>query len=93
PLIITSTEIAFLREVLTNPYVLIAISILSVYMMNAEINLFSLKMKNFSWQNSKFQIVFLILALALLVVFQIVALPIIILLYVLLSVIQNKMIP
>lgn len=93
PLIITSTEITFLREVLTNPYVLIAISILSVYMMNAEIKLFSLKMKNFSWQNSKFQIVFLILALALLVVLQIVALPIIILLYVLLSVIQNKMIP
>jgi CDP-diacylglycerol--serine O-phosphatidyltransferase len=91
PLIITSTEISFLKEALTNSYVLMTISLLSVYMMNAEIPLFSLKMKNFSWQNSKFQIVFLVLAVILIVILKIVALPLIILLYVLMSVIQNKL--
>lgn len=91
PLIITSTEITFLREALINPYILIAISMLSVYMMNAEIPLFSLKMKNFSWQNSKFQIVFLVFAVILIATLKIVALPLIILLYVLMSIIQNKM--
>ena len=90
PLIIASTEITFLKDALTNPYILMAISMLSVYMMNAEIPLFSLKMKNFSWQNSKFQIVFLFLAVILLITLKIVALPLIILLYVLMSVIQNK---
>ncbi|UPQ79659.1 CDP-alcohol phosphatidyltransferase family protein [Flavobacterium azooxidireducens] len=91
PLVIASTEITFLKEALTNSYILMVISILSVYMMNAEISLFSLKMKNFSWQNSKFQIIFLLLAVILIVTLKIVALPIIILLYVLMSVIQNKM--
>ncbi|PKP16817.1 MAG: phosphatidylserine synthase [Bacteroidetes bacterium HGW-Bacteroidetes-23] len=91
PLVIASTEITFLKEALTNSYILMVISILSVYMMNAEIPLFSLKMKNFSWQNSKFQIIFLLLAVILIVTLKIVALPIIILLYVLMSVIQNKM--
>lgn len=91
PLIITSTEVLLLKEALTNTYVLIALSVLSVYMLNAEIPLFSLKMKNLSWQNSKFQIIFLILAVILLIILKIVALPLVILLYVLMSVIQNKM--
>jgi CDP-diacylglycerol--serine O-phosphatidyltransferase len=91
PLITSSTEITLLKEVLSNSYVLMAISMLSVYVMNAEISLFSLKMKNFSWQNSKFQIIFLILAIVLLILIKITALPLIIMLYVLMSVIQNKM--
>ena len=80
PLIISSTEISFLKEILTNSYVLMVISMLSVYVMNAEIPLFSLKIKNFSWQNSKFQIVFLVLSFILLFSLKIVAIPLIILL-------------
>lgn len=90
PLIIASTEMTFLIDALTNQYILVVISIVSTYLMNAEIPLFSLKLKNFSWQNSKLQLVFLVLSLILLVTLQIVALPLIILLYVLMSVIQNK---
>lgn len=91
PLIIDSTQFIFLKDFLCNAYVLMGLSILSVYMMNAEIPLFSLKMKNFSWQNSKFQIIFLIISVLLLIFLKIIALPIIILFYVALSVIQNKM--
>lgn len=91
PVIIESTDIEFLKEFLTNSYFLIAISLFSVYVMNAEIPLFSLKMKNFSWQNSKVQIIFLMVSVVLLIGLQITALPLIILLYVLFSVIQNKM--
>lgn len=90
PVIIETTDVLFITELLTNTYFLIVVSLLSVYMMNAEIPLFSLKMKNFSWQNSKFQIIFLIITVLLLIFLKIIALPIIILCYVALSVIQNK---
>jgi len=91
PVIMNHTQFEGLYGILSNSYLLIGIAVFSAFILNAEIPLFSLKMKSFSWQNSKFQIIFLILAIVLLVVLQMVALPLIILLYVLLSVIQNKM--
>lgn len=91
PLIIESNSIAGLSEILSNPYVLMGISILSTYILNAEIPLFSLKIKDFSWQKNKIQVIFLLTAIALLIGFKILGLPIVIVLYVLLSFIQNKM--
>ena len=69
--------------------VLIPITFLSAYVMNAEIPLFSLKIKNFSFAKYKLQIFFLAISVLMLIFLQIVAVPLIILLYVLLSVINN----
>ena len=91
PLIIDSTSVEGLREMLTNPYVLMGISILSAYILNAEIPLFSLKMKDFSWQKNKIQVIFLLVSIALLIGFKILGLPLVILLYILLSIVQNKL--
>lgn len=91
PLIIESTTLNGLREILISPYFLVSISIFSAYILNAEIPLFSLKIKDFSWQKNKIQIIFVLLSLVLLFGFKILGLPIVILLYVLLSIIQNKM--
>ena len=90
PLIIDSTTFLGLKEFLSNPYFLMAISVFSAYILNAEIPLFSLKMKNFSWETHKIQVLFLLFSLILLFSFKILGLPLVILLYVLLSVIQNK---
>jgi CDP-diacylglycerol--serine O-phosphatidyltransferase len=79
----------WLVEVLYNPFVLLAITILSAYMLNAEIPLFSLKMKDFSWEKNKLQVIFLALSVVLLLLLEFTALPVIILLYVALSVINN----
>jgi CDP-diacylglycerol--serine O-phosphatidyltransferase len=68
---------------------LIVISFLSAYIMNAEIPLFSLKFKNFSFAKYKLQIFFLAFSVLLLIFLQILAVPMIIILYVLLSVINN----
>ncbi|WP_439553966.1 CDP-alcohol phosphatidyltransferase family protein [Flavobacterium macrobrachii] len=68
---------------------LIAITLLSAYVMNAEIPLFSLKIKNFSFAKYKLQIFFLAISVLMLIFLQIVAVPLIILIYVLLSVINN----
>lgn len=80
----------FIFEFLSNPFVLVIISFLSAFLLNAEIPLFSLKAKAFTWEKSKIQIIFLSLAAVLLVSLQFLAIPLVILLYVLLSVVNNK---
>ncbi len=79
----------WLVEALYNPFILLAITVLSAYMLNAEIPLFSLKMKDFSWEKNKLQVIFLALSVVLLFLIGFTALPVIILLYVALSVINN----
>jgi CDP-diacylglycerol--serine O-phosphatidyltransferase len=79
----------WLVNALFNPFVLLIISLVSAYMLNAEIPLFSLKIKDFSWDKNKLQVFFLTIAATLLLFLGFTALPIIILLYVVLSVINN----
>lgn len=78
-----------LTDLLYNPYVLLAITLLSAYLLNAEIKLFSLKMKEINWANSKVQISFLIFSVLLLIVFGVLAIPMIILSYILWSIFLN----
>lgn len=74
-----------------NPYVLIAYSLIMSYLLVAELPLFALKFKNFSWNDNKIKFIFLILSVILLIVFKFVAIPLIIFLYIALSVV-NKLI-
>jgi CDP-diacylglycerol---serine O-phosphatidyltransferase len=90
PLVVMRIQNTSVLEILGNQWVLLAITFLSAYVMNAEIPLFSLKIKEFSFQKYKLQIGFLLLALVLLVLLQITAIPLIIMLYVVLSVVNNN---
>ena len=89
PMIQFHSEFEWLVDFLSNPYVLVGVTVLSSYLLNAEIPLFSLKVKSFSWEKYKMQVVFLILSLILIVSLEFIAIPIIILLYVILSVVNN----
>jgi CDP-diacylglycerol--serine O-phosphatidyltransferase len=89
PMIQFHSEFEWLIDFLSNPYVLVGVTVLSSYLLNAEIPLFSLKVKSFSWEKYKMQVVFLILSLILLILLEFIAIPIIILLYVILSVVNN----
>ncbi|MEY4834948.1 MAG: CDP-diacylglycerol--serine O-phosphatidyltransferase [Bacteroidota bacterium] len=91
PMIQFHSEFEWLVDFLSNPYVLVGVTVLSSYLLNAEIPLFSLKVKSFSWEKHKMQVVFLILSLILIVLLEFIAIPIIILLYVILSVANNTM--
>jgi CDP-diacylglycerol--serine O-phosphatidyltransferase len=73
-----------------NKWILVAITFLSAYIMNAEIPLFSLKIKDFTFKKNALQIVFLTLSVLLLGFFQYLGIPLLIITYVLLSVINNK---
>jgi len=74
---------------LMNIWVLLIITLVSAYVMNAEIPLFSLKIKNFSVAKYKLQLFFLLLSVLMLVFLKILAVPLIILVYVLLSIFNN----
>ena len=79
----------YVADFIYNEWVLIAISFLSAFVMNAEIPLFSLKIKNFSFQKYKLQIGFLSASVIMIVTLQFLAIPLIIISYVLLSVVNN----
>ncbi len=90
PLVIQYTEFAWVIEALTNVWVLLGISVLSAYILNAELPLFSLKIKNFSFATFKLQIFFLILSIILLLMFKFLGVPLIILSYVVLSALSRN---
>lgn len=90
PLVLQSTDSLFMIELLSNQWFLLVITLLSAYMLNAEIPLFSLKIKKFSLKENALQIVFLASSFLLLVFLQYFGIPLLILLYVLLSIVNNK---
>lgn len=89
PLVLQDTGIYFLQDILKNEWVLLAITAFSAYILNAEIPLFSLKIKEFNFAKNKLQIIFLVTSVVLLFLLQFLAVPVIILFYVLLSVVNN----
>lgn len=89
PLVIAECQFLALSEILSSKWVLLIITLFSAYVMNAEIPLFSLKIKNFSFQKYKLQIGFLAVSIIMLATMKFLAIPLIILTYVLLSVLNN----
>ena len=89
PLILIENQNSQWVEIVFNPWVLIAVSILSVLVMNAEIPLFSLKIKNFSFQKNALQVFFLVSCVLLVLFFKYMGVALIIVFYVLLSILNN----
>lgn len=90
PLILNYSSNELVFTIIQNVWFLIGLSILLCYLMNAEIPLFSLKFKNYSWGKNKIKYLFIILTAILTALFQFIAIPLVILLYVLMSTIENK---
>ncbi|CAA9202833.1 CDP-alcohol phosphatidyltransferase family protein [Flavobacterium collinsii] len=89
PLVIDFSDSLFIFEMLTNHWVLLGITLCSAYILNAEIPLFALKIKKFTVKDNVLQVVFLLICLVLVVLLQYMAIPLIIIIYVLLSVVNN----
>ncbi|WP_367773747.1 CDP-alcohol phosphatidyltransferase family protein [Flavobacterium sp. WC2421] len=89
PLVLKYSDSLLVLEFLTNQWVLLAITLFSASILNAEIPLFSLKIKKFNLKDNALQIVFLFLSFLLLIFFQFSGIPLIIIGYVLLSVVSN----
>jgi CDP-diacylglycerol--serine O-phosphatidyltransferase len=89
PLILKNTDSLVVLELLTNHFVLLVITLLSAYILNAEIPLFALKIKKFNFKDNVLQIVFLLISVVLLGLFQFSGVALVIVFYVLLSVVLN----
>lgn len=76
---------------LYQPYVLIAITVIFSFLLVSRIDIFALKFKNFSWADNKIRFTFLTLSVLLLLIFKVVALPLIILLYIALSLVEKAL--
>lgn len=79
----------FADNLLLNIYLLLGLTVLFSYLLIAELPLFALKFKNFGWPDNKIRYVFIISCLLLLIIFKFAAVPLIIILYVALSVVNN----
>ncbi len=90
PLILKNSDSLLVLELLINPWVLLFISMLSAFILNAEIPLFALKIKKFNLKDNALQLFFLLISILLLVYLQFAGVALIIVFYVLLSIITNK---
>ena len=77
------------KFLILNSTFLITYTLIMSYLLISEIPLFALKFKNFSWASNKIKYIFLIISVILLLALQFVAIPLIIFLYIILSVISN----
>ena len=89
PLIPLYSDNQFFIDLVQNNYFLIGVTLVLSYLMNAEIPLFSLKFKTFTIQENLLKYVFLVASLIMILTLEVISIPLVIILYVLLSVGSN----
>jgi CDP-diacylglycerol--serine O-phosphatidyltransferase len=90
PLILEFQNNDVMNTIIINKWFLISITLLSCYMLNSRIKLFALKFKDWSFRANATRYVFLVLSVVALIVLQFAAIPLVILLYILLSLLDSK---
>ena len=85
PLILSHDNFG-LREVVLNPWLLLGLTVLLSGLLVAELPLFALKFKSLRWADNRRRFIFMLLAAGLLLGLRAAAVPLVVLLYVLLSV-------
>lgn len=81
---------SWLGTIVFNPLCLILLIVSSCYLLVSNIPMFSFKMKNFNFSKNIHRYLLLIISIILLILFQLVALPLIIIVYIILSIIFKK---
>jgi CDP-diacylglycerol--serine O-phosphatidyltransferase len=79
-----------LSGVLLNPWFILVIAVIQSFLLVSELPLIALKFKNFSWKENSYQYILVIVAAILLLVIQFAAIPVIVFLYVFLSLLKIK---
>ncbi len=85
PLILMYHNNEFLSGIILNPWFLVGLTALSVYLLNSPIKLFALKFKNWSFKENGVRYLFLIGSLIMLLTLKFLAIPLIIVFYILAS--------
>lgn len=91
PLIMEFQNNNAINAFILNPWFLIILTFLSCYLLNARIKLFALKFKEWGFKTNAVRYIFIILSVVFIVVFQYLAIPLIIIFYVLLSLFSKSL--
>lgn len=90
PLILQFQYSEWTETIILNPWFLIGTTLLSCILLNAEIPLFALKFKTWDFKGNAIRYIFLMLCVVLLVLLKFLAIPLIMLLYILLSLVFHR---
>lgn len=89
PLIIEFQNSDIMNAIILNKWFLIALTLVSSYLLNSKIDLFALKFKDWSFKNNSIRYIFILLALIAILVLQFAAIPLIVVVYILMSLLNN----
>ncbi|GAA4244630.1 CDP-alcohol phosphatidyltransferase family protein [Winogradskyella damuponensis] len=90
PLILEYQNSDLINSIIINKWFLIALTLLSCYLLNSNIKLFALKFKNWGFKDNAIRYIFLILSVVLLILLHFAAIPLIIALYIILSLLTKS---
>jgi CDP-diacylglycerol--serine O-phosphatidyltransferase len=90
PLILEYQNSDLMNSIIINKWFLIGLTLLSCYLLNSNIKLFALKFKDWSFKNNATRYIFLIISVVMLIVLHFAAIPLVIALYIILSVLDRK---
>ncbi|NTW32465.1 MAG: CDP-diacylglycerol--serine O-phosphatidyltransferase [Bacteroidetes bacterium] len=91
PLIIAGGDSqSFIQNIFSNPGFLVMLIFLMSYLLVSPIPLFSMKFKDMSWAGNKVQYIFIIITVIFLLLFKFTAIPLILFVYIFLSIFQNS---
>ena len=89
PLIMEFQNSDIMNTIILNKWFLIGTTLTSCYLLNANIKLLALKFKNWNFKDNAARYILIILAVVLLVVFQFAAIPLIIITYIIISLLNK----
>ncbi len=89
PLIMEFQNSDAMNAIILNKWFLIILTLVSCYLLNSNIKLFALKFKDWGFKANAIRYIFIILSLVFLIVFQFAAIPLVILLYICLSLVPK----
>lgn len=90
PFILKYENIDWLNELILNDIFLILISLISVVLLNMKVELFSLKLKSFNFKENKVVFLFFLFSVIALVLLKYIAIPLIIITYIIVSMVFKK---
>ncbi len=90
PLILLYHNNDFLNAIILNQWFLISVTLLSAFVLNAKIKLFALKFKNWGFKDNAVRYIFLIVSLVLVITMKFVAIPVIIVFYIISSLLSKQ---
>ena len=90
PLILTYQPGPFISALLLNEWFLVGLTLLSCYLLNAELPLFALKFSDWGFKENKMRYFFILTCIVLIIFLKFIAIPVILLLYVMLSIVSNR---